>query len=307
VGALGVLHPIALLLLAAHGWVVFAQYRRRTIAWLTSAFVGALPALPLLWLGSRQKSQVAWIPKPTEQTLLQFPQELIGFAAIGVLLIALSLLSMPLRRPTAIYTAWAVLPLLGLFTASQVTPLFLPRYLLFTVPAWALLAAVALGRGHVTWAVLGVIAVGALAVPGQLAVRASDGHGEATRALARTIADHERPGDGIVYGLTDAGGNWVGRDTVAHYVSADRRPKDVLMTQPQRTGGQLAATECTDVVKCLGNTPRLWVVRLGHHNYPLSALDGQKDQVLHQRYELSQTWHFSGLTLALVTRKGQVT
>lgn len=303
VGLLGMLHPIALLLLVAHGWVVFAQYRRRTVGWLAAAFVGALPALPLLWLGNRQKSQVSWIPEATGQTLVELPKELVGVAAVGILLLALSLFSLPLRRPTALYTAWAVLPLLGLFAASQVTPLFLARYLLFTVPAWALLAAVALGRAHTAWTIVGVVAVGALAVPGHLAVRAPDGHGEATRALADTLAAQSRPGDGVVYGMADAGGSWVGRDTVARYVPADRRPRDVLMTRPQRTGGQLAAAECADAARCLDSTARLWVIRLGHHRYPMAGLDGQKERVLLQQYEVSRVWHFTGLTLALVTRK----
>jgi mannosyltransferase len=303
VALLGVLHPIALLLLAAHGWVVFAQYRRQTPAWALSASIGALPALPLLWLGNQQKSQVSWIPNPTADSLLQFPHDLVGVTAIGVVLIALALFSMPLRRPTAICTAWAVLPFLGLLAAAQATPIFLARYLLFTLPAWALLAAVALGRGRVVWAVLSLVAVAALAVPGQLAIRAPDGHGEGTRQLADVIAAQGQPGDGVVYGMTDAGGNWVGRDTLAHYLPVDRRPKDVLMTRPERTGGQLAAAECTDVVKCLGDAPRLWVVRLGHLDDPLRGLDGRKEQVLRERYQVTQVWRPTGLTLALVTQK----
>jgi mannosyltransferase len=177
------------------------------------------------------------------------------------------------------------------------------RYLLFTLPAWALLAAVALGRGRVVWTVLALIAVAGLAVPDQLAIRASNGHGEDTRQLADIITAQAQPSDGVVYGMTDAGGNWVGRDTVAHYVPADRRPKDVLLTQPERTGGQLAAVECADVVKCLGNTPRLWVVRLGNLQDPLSGLDGQKEPVLRARYQVIQAWHPEGLTLALVVLK----
>ena len=121
--------------------------------------------------------------------------------------------------------------------------------------------------------------------------------------MASTITGQSQPGDGVVYGMTDDGGNWVGRDSVTHYVPADRRPRDVLMVQPSRTGGNLAALECPDVPKCLGDTPRVWIVRLGYRADPLRGLDGQKEQALRDRYELTQTWHFTGLTLALVTRK----
>ncbi|OLE29413.1 MAG: hypothetical protein AUG44_04275 [Actinobacteria bacterium 13_1_20CM_3_71_11] len=300
---MGVLHPIALLLLVAHGWVVFAQYRRQTLPWLVTAFFAAAPALPLLRLAGKQKSQVAWIPHPTRHSLMVFPQDLVGVFAIGILLIVLAMFSLPLRRPTAMYTAWAVLPLLGLFAAGQVTPLFLPRYLMFTLPAWALLAGVALGRAHLAVAIAGVLAIAALAVPAQIAVRAPDGHGEATRQMALTIAGQSQPGDAVVYGMTDDGGSWVGRDSVNHYISADRRPRDVLMTVPSRTSGNLAAQECAEVARCLGDTPRIWVVRLGYRADPLRGLDGQKEPALRDGYELAQTWHFTGLTLALVTRR----
>src|SRR2546423_394463 len=300
---MGVLHPIALLLLVAHGWVVFAQYRRQTLPWLVTAFFAAAPALPLLRLAGKQKSQVAWIPHPTRHSLMVFPQDLVGVFAIGILLIVLAMFSLPLRRPTAMYTAWAVLPLLGLFAAGQVTPLFLPRYLMFTLPAWALLAGVALGRAHLAVAIAGVLAIAALAVPAQIAVRAPDGHGEATRQMALTIAGQSQPGDAVVYGMTDDGGSWVGRDSVNHYISADRRPRVVLMTVSSRTSGNLAAQECAEVARCLGDTPRIWVVRLGYRADPLRGLDGQKEPALRDGYELAQTWHFTGLTLALVTRR----
>lgn len=299
VAALGVLHPIALLLLGAHGWVVFAQYRRRTPPWAIAGALGVLPALPLLKYGNSQKSQVSWITTPTADTLLDFPAELAGVGFAAVLLIVLSVFSLPLRRPTALYTAWAVLPVLGLFAVAQLTPLFLARYLMFTLPAWALLAAVALGRGHRAWSVLGVVAVGAIAVPAHLDIRSDDGHGLASRELATTIADNLRPGDGVVYGMTDDGGNWVGRDTIAHYAPPGGRPADVLMKQAPRTNGQLAALECADVAECLGDTPRLWIVRQGYHEDPLTGLDGTKESVIRERYQVGQIWRQRGFTLAL--------
>jgi mannosyltransferase len=299
----GLLHPLALLLLTAHGWVVFAQYRRQTLAWLVAAVFGALPAVPLFWLGNQQKSQVAWIPKADLNSLVRYPDELFGVAAIGITLIVLSLFSLPLRRPTALYTAWAVVPVGCLFLAAQVTPLFLPRYLLFTLPAWALLAGVALGRRHVVFTVLAIGAIAALAVPQQRVVRGPAGHDEASREMAWTIGDGFKPGDGVVYGQQDDGGSWVGRDSVAHYLPADRRPKDVLMTQPQRVGGQLAASECADPAKCLGDTQRLWIVRLGYRDDPLAGLGEKKEAPLRERYRVEKLTHLPGFTVGLVILK----
>lgn len=303
VAALGCLHPIALLLLISHGWIVIAHYRRQTLPWCVCATLGALPALPLLWLGNQQKSQVAWIPPATMQSLTQFPQELVGVTALGLLFIGLSLFSLPLRRPAAPYTAWATLPLLALFAVGHVAPLFLPRYLLFTLPAWALLAASALGRTRLIWTIVVIVGVAGLAVAPHLEIRSSDGHGEDTRQLAALIAGQEQQGDGVVYGQADVGGQWVGRDTVAHYVPPARRPKDVLMVRPQRTNGQFAAQECADVATCVNNTKRIWVVRLGYQHDPLHGLDGAKEDVLRQRYDVAQVWHLNGFTLALTRLK----
>lgn len=301
VAAMGVLHPISLLLLAAHGWVVFAQYRARTLAWITTAALGTVPAMPLLRLGNRQKSQVSWIPDADGQTLLTLPRELVGVSVIGAVLLVLALFSLPLRRPVSFWTAWAIIPVLGLFAAAQATPLFLPRYLLFTLPAWALLAGAALARRHLALTLLVLAGIIALAVPQHLAVREPAGHGEAGRQLGELISDGYWPGDGVVYGTAENGGSWVARDSVARYVAPERRPADVLMTRPQRTGGQLAASECEDVTACLGGTPRLWIVRLGYQQDPVGGLGGQREEALRQRYLPARTWHLEGFTLGLVT------
>jgi mannosyltransferase len=301
VALLGTLHPIALLLLAAHGWVVFAQYRRQTLAWLVSAFLGSLPALPLLYYGNQQKAQVAWIPTPTGDSLLQFPHELVGATLAGVVLIVLALFSLPLRRRAAFYTAWAVLPVAGLFAAAQLTPLFLARYLLFTLPAWALLAGAAVGRVRLLWGLLAVAAVAAIGAPAQLAMRAPDGHGEAGHEVAAIIVAEQHEGDGIVYGMTDSGGNWVGRDTVLRYVPEQKRPKDLLVTKPERTDGNLAAEECPDVARCLAGAPRVWIVRLGYTQDPLTGLDGGKEPTLRAQYQVSTIWRPKGFTVALAT------
>lgn len=300
--SLGLLHPIALLLLAAHGWVVFAQHRRQTLPWLVSATFGALPALPLFWLGNRQKAQVAWIPDADVNSLVRYPLELFGVMAIGLFLIALSVFALPLRRPAAMYTAWAVLPVLCLFVAAQATPLFLSRYLLFTLPAWALLAGSALGRRHAALTGVAIALIGALAIPGHVTIRGSAGHSEASRDVAQAIMAGFKNGDGVVYGTADDGGSWVGRDSVAHYTVPERRPKDVFMVRPQRTDGQLAAAECDDMPKCLGDTPRVWIVRFGRYDDPLRGLGDQKELSLRQRYQVTQIRHFPGFTLGLATR-----
>jgi mannosyltransferase len=299
VAMLGALHPVATLLVLAHAWIACTYHRRQIIAFGLAAAVGAAPAAFLLYRGNAQKAQVAWIPPPTPQEMLHYPSDLVGVGVIGVALGVLALFSLPIRRTAALCTAWAVLPLLGLVAAAQVTPIFLPRYLLFTMPAWALLAAMALARVPRIVGITALVAAAALSVPAQLAERAPDGHGEATTQLAQTLIANERAGDAVIYGMTDSGGNWTGRDALAHYLPANLRPTDVLMVRPQRTNDSLAAVECTDVAYCLRDTKRLWIVRIGDLADPIIGLDGQKEEIVGQRFVVNQVWHLTGLTLAL--------
>jgi mannosyltransferase len=140
-------------------------------------------------------------------------------------------------------------------------------------------------------------------------VRKPDGHLQATREAAALIAAQMKPRDAIIYSSHDSGGNVygtsdrVGRDLVAHYIPADRRPADVLQVVPQRTDGRVRAVECTNVARCLRSVQRLWVLRLGHQSDPLHDLGGTKGTVLPSRYYVSQVWYPQGLTVALALAK----
>jgi mannosyltransferase len=304
IALLGLAHLVALLLLAGHGWIILARRRDRTLAWAAAAFVGILPAAPLIWLGYEQRSQVAWIGSAVVTPEL-FLETGFGTVAAAAALGALILFALPLRYPSSIFMAWAAVPLAVLLALDPYMPLLLPRYLAFTLPAIALLAATALSRPHLVLAVGAIGVLAALAFPGQVAIRDSSGHDdEATREVAALISDGYQPGDGIVYAERDAfvGGGWLARDTVAHYVPVDRRPFDVYMVTPPRTNGLLLAVECTGAV-CVGDPPpRLWVVRLGYLDDAVRGVGDEKEALLRTRYREQQTWRPAGFTVALLVR-----
>jgi mannosyltransferase len=72
------------------------------------------------------------------------------------------------------------------------------------------------------------------------------------------------------------------------------------MTRPPRTDGQLLAGECTDVARCLGKPPRVWVVRLGELSDPLRGLGSDKEKVLRGGYHVAKVWRLRNTTLALM-------
>jgi mannosyltransferase len=309
ISLLGLLHAIALLLILAHGLVVLAVRRQAMLRWLVAAVLGALPALPILYLGTRQTDQVAWITAPSIGNIASYPNVLFGAATIAGMMLILGLFSASTRHPAVLYATWAIVPVIGLIAVSKVTPLWLPRYLQFTTPAWALLAATALGRLRLIRGVAILVLLAAIGLPAQLAARAPDGHLQATREAAAIVATNMRPGDGILYGSHDGGAgvygtsNRVGRDLIAHYVPAERRPVDVLLVTPQRTGGRVQAVECADITKCLNNRQRVWVIRLGHQNDPLASMGGTKERAVRRLYYASQIWYPHGLTIALLLLK----
>ncbi|MBM0258193.1 glycosyltransferase family 39 protein [Micromonospora sp. 4G55] len=185
---LGLSHGLALLLLAGHGWTVLAFRRGIAGRWSAVALLGALPAAAALGLfGGQPDAPIARGSKLTPDVLAATPRELFGVTALGVVLLGLALFSLPLRRSSAVYTAWAVVPPLGLLLVAQATPIWASEVLLFTLPAWATLGAVALARVRARWCAVALVAIAALGAPAQLARPAPEGHQRATGDLARII------------------------------------------------------------------------------------------------------------------------
>ncbi len=303
VALLGLAHFVGLLLLAAHLVIVLAFDRRLSWRWVIAATIGVLPAVPIVYLGAHQSSQVSWIPDATLSQLGAMPGNFIGLDILGGIVLVLALLGASVKRPTIVFTAWAVIPTALLFVFSQYQSLWLPRYLLFTLPAWALLVAVALVRAPLFRGVVIVLVMALIALPLQTQLRTAAGHTQATSALAATLASNEQPGDGIVYSQSEPGGAWIARDLVAHYVPADVQPRDVFETRPPRTQGHLLAGECPNLAACLNGAPRLWTIRNGNVTDPIAGLGFDKERLINDRYNVAQIWTFPGLTLALLVAK----
>ncbi|MFF5206782.1 hypothetical protein [Streptosporangium sp. NPDC000396] len=106
------------------------------------------------------------------------------------------------RTPSLVAVAvpWALLPVASSFLISQVHPVYNPRYVMFVLPAVALLAGAglaALRRTPASWAVLAVLA--ALSVSAHLTIRGPANRPDDLRGLAATLAARERPGDAVLY------------------------------------------------------------------------------------------------------------
>jgi mannosyltransferase len=304
---LGLSHVVALLVLAGHAVIIWKLRRgnRTVVAWAIAAAAALLPVLPLLYLGQRQTgTQIGWIPPLSPQRLGETPPALFGTALMAGAVIAMALLAMSMRGPVLVATAWAVVPVLGLMAASLVTPLWVPRYLLFVVPAWTLLGSVTLRTATITRGLGAVLLMGLLAVPAQLEVRTPVGHQQGTKDIAAVLKTNSQPGDVIVYGAFANGDQRVSRDAVNRYVPRTWRPADPLIKVPPRTGGQLGGQECTDreVPSCLGKPQRVWLVRKGAMDNPVVGSGPAKEVLLKANYTVTRTWRVKGFTIGLLTR-----
>jgi mannosyltransferase len=304
---LGWLHLVAILLVAAHAWTVVAWKRGVWRPFAVAAAAGMASTIAVVMYGMDQRHQVAYIPRVGVDTFVPYGEVLFGTVAVTIVLVVLGMFGLPLRFPTAVFAAWAVLPAVALIGVSLFLPMFLPRYLVYTTPGWALLAGVTLARFRPAWAIAATVLLAALAAPTQLHLRGPGGHGQDTRELATVVGSGVRLGDGIVYADDEPVGSWTARDSIAHYLPAAYRPRDVLALQPQRTGGRLLATECPDISACLNGNQRLWVVRTAVLSDPLAGLGQSKEDLLRTQYELDQVWYPSGLTVALLERKATST
>src|SRR5439155_5718286 len=165
VALVGLAQFLGMLLVVAHGCVLLATAwalrrpgkgaeppdsavgpRRLIWRWLVAVAVGSLPALALALLVVTQPGQFGWIPALTWQGLVDNVGALFGAGIAAAFLLALAAVSRPQPRAGLLFAGWALVPAAALLAVSVVKPAFWYRYLVFTVPAYALLAGITLAR-----------------------------------------------------------------------------------------------------------------------------------------------------------------
>jgi mannosyltransferase len=216
-----------LVLVAAFASLPFLPRPREVLrpAVTTLAVTGfAVAPLALLMLRAGG-SQVNHLSRPGVADAIQAAGNLIAMGNVALIalwstLIGAALLALWRRTPEVqpgmsetwrwrrlLIVGWAVIPAALLFTYSQIDPLFKDRYLITSVPALAILAAiglVAIARRHRVLGVTAGLAMICLTVLARVDLESygeslTPGWGEGNLTAARIIATRGRPGDGILY------------------------------------------------------------------------------------------------------------
>ncbi|MEU6879371.1 glycosyltransferase family 39 protein [Streptomyces sp. NPDC046712] len=313
--AVGLLHLIALTVLAGHLVAVARRARgERSVAlrFGCAVLAGTALVVPVALLGRAQAGrQISWIPGPDLWGLVTFWPQLYASALVAGAVTTLAVLAWGERRPSTrgpllVASALAVLPPLLLWAVSHGdTSYFFYRYLLFTLPAWTVLAGAGLcavrSRGVVA-AVLVALAV--LTLPDQQAVRRPFAHfwqGIDYEGAARTIEKYHRPGDAVVFDRGDD--YWRMLDVGVRFYLPDRlRPRDVFLGTSAADRAELWPTECPDPAACLKDEPRIWLVVAGDAADPLDALPADQARALRARYTATGAERVTGVTVALLVR-----
>jgi mannosyltransferase len=314
-----------------------------------AAIVGVILDAPLVIKGQGQSaSQLGQQQVPHVVALLGvsggFWPELFASTPVAVVVIALAVAAVAARtgarrRVVAGYALISgILPIVAVWVVSQGPDSYWTfRYMLFTLPAWAVAAGLGVegvaerlpllrlprfvpawrpGYAAVTAAL--VVIVAAAGVQSQLGIRQPLAHnlwaypvtmvnGEPVdyQGAAAVIAANQLPGDVIAYQVSD--GNHYQVDTaIAYYLRGKPMPETVFQAQTPTQEDSLQPGECLDPSSCISGTPRVWVVyidRLASNPLnPLAALPRDAAGYLQiMGYRAQELYQENGITVALMT------
>ncbi|MEO3778083.1 glycosyltransferase family 39 protein [Micromonospora sp. B11E3] len=343
VTALGLAHLVALGLLAAHAVAVLARRGRGAArragaadspaahsrpaddparaadsraepagrrgrplrGWLTALAPAAAVLAPLALLSAGQRGrQLDWVDPARLADLAALPGALARAGAVGGLLLGLAVLgAVRAGRRALLPAAGVALPTLLLFVAGLAAPVWVPRYLFFTVPFACLLAGAALATVTLPAASAVVLLAALLGLPDQAALRRSHewppGALVDYRGAARVVDQGRRPGDAVVFSPRDG---WLFLDLGTRYHLGDRQPRDALAVRGPDARGDYWADECARPAECLAGVPRIWLVVAGHPAAPVDAVPGAKGAALRGTFTVARVWARPGVTVALLTR-----
>jgi mannosyltransferase len=286
-------------------------------------FAGALGAvvlvvIPLPAMAQHQSSQVSWITADlaTARAFLGrvFLSTDLAWALVPLALIGVAVLWQRHRAAAVMLLAWSAGPIVfGCLTVS-VLHLFVGRYMLFTLPAWALLASATIchlprlfgRRPHGGWWVLGaVLALPGLAYlgyPDQRDVRASPVEGQPDyRSALLFVRNHAQPRDSIVYNDKLGGRSDLAR-AAAEYELRDGGPRDIMLYRTAAQTGYFGAAECPDPAPCLSGSDRLWLVSTTTSPNPWDGTKPVAAEILSKDFKIRNDARFAKVRVVLLVR-----
>jgi mannosyltransferase len=315
VAALGMVNIFGLVIIPAHGLTVLLASRRARAAgpggvpgaggggrglrrgWLAAIAAAVAVASPVLVYAWQQQGAQEWLKPPSLSMLAKLPN-LIGSPFLGGALLLVIIggvatsraagrtaADWPARLP-ALCLPWLLMPPAILILLSFIHPVYTLRYVLYCLPAVAVLAGAGLAAlGWRTGLVALAVVVG-IAVPGQLNARRPAAHGDNIRQADRIIAENRRPGDAVLYTGRDA------RYMAAAYPFGLPELRNVALKRTKTASATLAGTYLHGPHlrhRLMTRDQRLWVVSVGASRQHLRIMAGLGYRLV-RVYQTSDLW-----------------
>ncbi|MEU9208668.1 glycosyltransferase family 39 protein [Streptomyces sp. NPDC048415] len=307
----GFLHLIALSVVLAHVCVLAAHARQNRSLWWKSGLAllaTAGCAAPVALLGrSQAQRQLYWVPEPDSWAFLSMMRDVFASALCAGALIALALVARsPRKAPLFLCGTWALVPpVLVWLTSHGEVSYFRHVYVLFTLPAWALLAGAGLAAASrsrkATAALLATLAV--LTLPDQKQMRQPFEHDAPVpldyAAAADVIKQGHHAGDAVVYDRENA---WKLDSGVQYYLPRDLKLRDVFLAKAPTAINDLYAVQCSVAVLCLKGEQRIWLLTQGT-DFPFNAITPGQANALQSQYRVSMSRSVTGMTVSLLVRR----
>jgi mannosyltransferase len=314
VAALGAVNIFGLVIIPAHGLTVLLASRRARAAgtgeagtggderglrrgWLAAIAAAVAVASPVLIYAWQQQGAQEWL-KPPSLSMLAKLSNLIGSPFLGGALLAAVALGVAVSRAAGRLTAdwparlpalclpWLLMPPVILIATSFIHPAYTLRYVLFCLPAVAVLAGAGLAALGWRAGLVALAVVVAVAVPGQLNARRPAAHGDNIRQADRIIAASRQPGDAVLYTGRDA------RYMAAAYPFGLPELRSIALKRTRNASATLAGTYLHGPHlrhRLMTQVQRLWVVSVGVSRQHLRIMAGL-DYRLIREYQTSDLW-----------------
>ena len=271
------------------------------LAAVAAAGVAVAPAAVFAW---RERSQFAWLQrhKPGWPQVYALVTGLTGSTVLIALIAALGVLG-ALRggrrdhgrsaglRLSWLSGPWLIIPPALLFAVSQLDPAYQLRYLVFCVPAVAILAGAGLAALSRYLRIATLVLLALLALPTQQAIRQPAGHGDNIRAAADVLRAQALTADAVVY--DDPGTR---TDSYA-YSYGFTRLHDISMLQTPAEAGNLGGTQASPplLASRLTQAGRVWLVDVG----PPAKVPAI---IAAMHFRFVRVWRINAMTLWLYSR-----
>jgi mannosyltransferase len=273
--------------------------------WAAAVAGAAVAVAPLAVIGWRQQGQISWIQRPGWGDAGSMLASLAGGPlALAIVVWAITAYGSARalapapgrkrpggltrsrdqgrngRRLALLALPWLVLPPVVMLVVSQVKPVYNIRYVVFCIPALALLAGLGLAALRPAWRACAAAGIVAAALPALLSMRVP---GTGMREAASFLSAREQPGDAIVYP-----GTGIPPWSLA-YPEGFAPLRDIGLAAPAAASGRLYGVSVpVPVLKQREQgVHRIWMVQLGPGPQNPAAYAGPG-------FRLTQSWQLDG-------------